>query len=384
VSRAGFRVLLAQVALLTCYLAATRALAHGVDMQGVSVRLQGDKARLVATPEARAFDSIDDDGDGHVTASEVRAHRSEILSSVHRRVALTNEHGAKAVVYFEDVLVSDELSSSADGHLKLILRYRWPEAPATADLDYDLFAGEGDSIRLYTRDDETSRVTQASLTPGDHKVRLLGEVEERSPSAEAEREPLWVSGVKHVLEGWDHLLFILAMVVSTRSLRRLVAPLSAFTLSHTISLGAISLGLFPALSSALVELVISASIAVVALYGLWVRTPRYLWLLTGTLGFAHGLGMGQALSASLGSLDAWAGALLTMTIAIELTQLAVALVLLRVLALPFLERTWLTNLPAAYAALGSRWPEEHAPSAGLPRGPIAARRSPRPAVERAA
>ncbi|MCB9553077.1 MAG: HupE/UreJ family protein [Myxococcales bacterium] len=78
---------------------------------------------------------------------------------------------------------------------------------------------------------------------------------------------LW-SGVEHILIGWDHLAFLLALLLSCGRLRRVLAVVTAFTVAHSVTLilgatGAIDL------PAALVESIIAASIAVAAGYGLW-------------------------------------------------------------------------------------------------------------------
>lgn len=78
---------------------------------------------------------------------------------------------------------------------------------------------------------------------------------------------LW-SGIEHIIIGWDHLAFLLALLLSCGRLRRVLAVVTAFTVAHSVTLilgatGAITL------PSAIVEAIIAASIAVAAAYGLF-------------------------------------------------------------------------------------------------------------------
>jgi hydrogenase/urease accessory protein HupE len=72
-----------------------------------------------------------------------------------------------------------------------------------------------------------------------------------------------VLGVEHILLGIDHLLFVLALLLLVDGLRRLVATVTAFTLAHSITLAAATLG-FVAVPSAPVESTIALSILFVA------------------------------------------------------------------------------------------------------------------------
>ena len=99
-------------------------------------------------------------------------------------------------------------------------------------------------------------------------------------------------GIHHILTGYDHLLFISALVLASRSLWDLVKVISAFTLSHTITLTLASLHLV-IVSRHISEPLISASIVFVALQNvLWPKESRGWARLAAAFffGLFHGLG----------------------------------------------------------------------------------------------
>jgi hydrogenase/urease accessory protein HupE len=107
-------------------------------------------------------------------------------------------------------------------------------------------------------------------------------------------------GVEHILEGVDHLCFVLALVLLVREPRRLVAAVTAFTAAHSLTLAAATLGLVRA-DPAPVEAVIALSIVFVAgeiaheargRPGLGARRP---WLVALVFGLLHGFGFAGAL-----------------------------------------------------------------------------------------
>ena len=110
-----------------------------------------------------------------------------------------------------------------------------------------------------------------------------------------------VLGVEHILTGIDHLLFVLALLIITRGGWRLVKTVSAFTLSHSITLSAAALG-FVHVPQRPVEAVIALSIVFVAVEivrmhrGLQTITARAPWLVALTFGLMHGLGFANGLS----------------------------------------------------------------------------------------
>jgi hypothetical protein len=107
-------------------------------------------------------------------------------------------------------------------------------------------------------------------------------------------------GVEHILAGADHLFFVLALVLLVREPRRLVATVTAFTVAHSATLAAATLGLVR-LTPAPVEAVIALSIVFVAgeivheargRPGLSARRP---WVVAFAFGLLHGLGFAGAL-----------------------------------------------------------------------------------------
>ena len=98
-------------------------------------------------------------------------------------------------------------------------------------------------------------------------------------------------GVEHIATGYDHLLFVLALVLCGGSLMQLLKIVTAFTLAHSVTLGAAAFDLVT-LPSALVEAVIALSIAYVAFENL---NPRYAvsrrWTISFAFGLVHGFGL---------------------------------------------------------------------------------------------
>ena len=108
-------------------------------------------------------------------------------------------------------------------------------------------------------------------------------------------------GVEHILTGVDHLLFVLALLIITRGGWKLVKTVTAFTLSHSLTLTAATLG-WVHVPPPPVEAVIALSIVFVAaeilrqrrgLEGITARAP---WVVAFSFGLMHGLGFAGGLS----------------------------------------------------------------------------------------
>lgn len=104
-------------------------------------------------------------------------------------------------------------------------------------------------------------------------------------------------GIFHILEGWDHLLFMAALVLATRRIGELLAVVTSFTVAHTITLTLSVLDVVR-LPSSIVEPMIALSIVVVALQNIFRPESSHGWTRLGlafAFGLFHGLGFAGGL-----------------------------------------------------------------------------------------
>ncbi len=171
-------------------------------------------------------------------------------------------------------------------------------------------------------------------------------------------------GFRHILDGTDHLLFIACLAIALRRLRALLVVATAFTVAHSITLAAAALGMAPAglWFAPLVEVLIAASIVVMAIENVLETSDRWRWITVFVFGLVHGFGFAAALSETL----QFAGSHLVLSLAafnlgVELGQVAVLLVLVPLLAgarrwLP--ERALVLVLSAFVAHTAWHWLDE--------------------------
>jgi hypothetical protein len=144
-----------------------------------------------------------------------------------------------------------------------------------------------------------------------------------------------VLGIGHILGGVDHLLFVLALLLLVRGIGRLVATVTAFTLAHSVTLAAATLG-FVHVPSAPVEATIALSILFLAselarqpiaasssaMDARADLTARFPWLVAFSFGLLHGFGFASALSEVGMPAKAVPLALLFFNVGVEIGQLA--------------------------------------------------------------
>jgi hydrogenase/urease accessory protein HupE len=134
-------------------------------------------------------------------------------------------------------------------------------------------------------------------------------------------------GIEHILTGFDHLLFVIALTLLVQSRAALLATITAFTLAHSLTLSATALGL-ASLAMPPVEATIAFSVVLVCAECLKARdslTRRAPWLVAFGFGLLHGFGFASALLAIGLPEDHLFTALGSFNIGVELAQLALVL-----------------------------------------------------------
>lgn len=106
---------------------------------------------------------------------------------------------------------------------------------------------------------------------------------------------IFVLGVEHILVGYDHILFVLALLLVSARFWQIIKVVTAFTVAHSLTLGLAWYGVIE-LSARLVESLIALSIAYVAVENIVRRRFERRWAVAGGFGLVHGLGFYSVLS----------------------------------------------------------------------------------------
>jgi hydrogenase/urease accessory protein HupE len=159
-----------------------------------------------------------------------------------------------------------------------------------------------------------------------------------SPGAFEVAQTYTMLGIEHILTGFDHLLFVLALLLLVQGTRRLIVTITAFTVAHSLTLFAATLGWLN-LPGPPVEAVIALSIVFVAGEIVHARqgrpglTQRRPWVVAFSFGLLHGLGFAGALAeVGLPPLSI-PMALLFFNVGVEIGQLIFIAVVLGVIAI---------------------------------------------------
>lgn len=318
--------------LLLCL--ATLARAHGLEPGVLGMQLEGKRLLLVVTPPVAALAGFDRDHDGRLSIDELQRQRAAIARDLDARLRLRDEGGQPPELTLADVIVPSQDKAQAPFpamHVKILRRYRFAAVPHSISLQTDLAARAGMPLVVMFKAEGVA-LQSSVLASSQDRVRFSA-VGGRAGGGQVLLQ-WWRIGIAHILQGSDHLLFLLLLAWGTTRWREAALWLTAFTLGHSLTLLLVLSGavLFPAWA----EAAIAATIVVTGLERLHrLLYPRpaaagaghwQAWLAAG-FGLVHGLGFAGAVrDTALASAQRWP-TLLGFNLGIETGQLLVALAL---------------------------------------------------------
>ena len=245
---------------------------------------------------------LDADGDGGLSAEELAAGREAIGSYLIDCYRLANPVAPEAEgEWFAAQLTDLRFPSRIDAEAR---RFQWVEARIEFRAPREI----GELVvhsRLFTERDPYHKdfleLTWNDEEPWEHLFRS-GEHDWHFQPSKTRRPGVLATflrlGFDHILGGYDHLCFLIVLIVASRSLRALLGVVTAFTVAHSITLGLAALDMVR-FDSGFVELAIALSIAYVAVQNLIRRTPHTPWIEAFGFGLLHGLGFAGFLADAL-------------------------------------------------------------------------------------
>jgi len=299
--------------------------AHDPGLSALSVERNGGQVGVhlvVARREIEPLVTMDTDGDGVVSASELAGARPRLQALAADAIVLDDGRAGSAI---PDVGV--ELDDSDALHLRF-------ELPVIAGggirVHVPLIARLALGHRQYVqvRDATGRRMAEHVLQADASSFAIAGD--EGTPAGrERNFRAFFLLGVEHIATGFDHLLFLLALLVVGPRPRSAAWIITSFTAAHSVTLALATFGLVP-LAPRIVEPLIAGSILYVGVENLGGRRLAPRWIVTFAFGLVHGLGFATVLR-DLGVGAAGASGvlpLLAFNVGVETGQLALAALVL--------------------------------------------------------
>jgi hypothetical protein len=306
------------------------ALAHTVGVSSGEYRVLGrvlyGDVGMAGRELARWLPALDGDHEGTIGADELAAGHDAVASALLAGITVAADGKACAGSLERATALETE------GGVAFALRFECAEVPAGLTMAFPLLDALAPGHRHLARLFRAGKA-QVKVLDRDHATWVLDGA--TAPARAATLSTAWSMlklGVEHILTGWDHLLFLLGLIIVGGSVRSLVGVVSAFTIAHSITLALAATGVF-APSPRLVEPAIALSIAYVGLENFFVEDVSRRWRITFPFGLVHGFGFAGALREIALPRAEIPVALVSFNLGVELGQLGVlALALPLVLA----------------------------------------------------
>ena len=280
----------------------THADAHLMPAQQGALHVQGPSVLAMVALPVSALTQVDDDGDGRLSDREVQQHLDRIKQQVQAQFRLFNGDTPGRLDQLQILAEEDErvssppnrpapLSPSAGAaYFLMLMKVSFDSPPEDLRLVADFFGSAPIERQLTLKASRGPDTEAVVLTPLQTTHRFFR-------SAWHVLVDYTLLGVEHILLGWDHLTFLITVLVAASGWRYWWRVLTGFTLAHSITLTATLLG-FLQVSAAVVEPLIAASIVWMAVLNVLqhqaVMGQRLLIVFA--CGLLHGMGFASAIS----------------------------------------------------------------------------------------
>ncbi len=329
---------------------ANPAFAHDPGLSSATVRLFPEKleAQLTfALKDADELAGLDSNNDGTVSAEEFSAAEKRLGGLVADAFEVRFDDAPTTAT--EIRCQFDDTNNNADVFLnvpgkkfsrlsirsKVIAGFRLDhrqyfllQNPSGVVMAERLLSANSDTVTVEVEAPEAEAATEATTN-----APMVVTSSDSSAKSQSPFSQFLLLGIEHILKGYDHLLFLFALLIVTHNWWSSLKIITFFTVAHSITLAVATLNLVQ-LPGKFVEPLIAASIVYVGVENILRRgEPHGRWLLTFVFGLIHGFGFASVLR-DMG-VGARAGGvampLFSFNLGVELGQIAVAAVALPII-----------------------------------------------------
>ena len=237
-----------------------------------------------ALQDTESFAPMDKDGDADVSQEEREASKPEVAALIAKELEVTlNQQNVKPFAI-------ENVTFDAQNNAHLLFHYE----PAATSLKMQLFflnkLPDGHKQVVTIKKSDGQLLSEKMLTQQDNVIELNLAAGESSSMF----KDFFVLGIEHILTGYDHLLFLFALLIVTHRFWSAFGIITFFTIAHSITLALAGMNLVT-IPSTIVEPLIAASIVYVGIENLIVKEPKGRKYLTFAFGLIHGFGFAAVL-----------------------------------------------------------------------------------------
>ena len=306
INRTCLNLILAALLIFLCSMSLS---AHDLGVSAISLEMKDGKLVVYSNYARADFDAV------------LKFNNAEDFKEFTKKAVAVEIDGMAL-----NVLDNDVSTDNADG---LNLRHSFGEVSGekikiTSFLPSKLSSNHVQILKLIRNDKEISR----QFLTGDDNSYVFDLEDLSSPNSFGQ---FLMLGIKHIAFGFDHLLFLFALLLVISRFGEIARIVTFFTIAHSITLSLAALEVITVPSS-IVEPIIAVSIIYVALENIFKTEQTKRWLIAYVFGLVHGLGFAGVLrDIGIGSGTDSIMPLLSFNLGVEIGQIAIILLVLPVL-----------------------------------------------------
>jgi len=315
------------------------ARAHNPDTSYVRCVVTDDAVDLRLTYDVLTLLKITDldaDHDGRLTREELRKGAPAIRQSLREHVLLEIDgQTADLGEALEPVWPNPSAESipapewhAAESLIAFPFRHRVSKPPREVAMTFTFFRQLGARHTVLGVFEHRGQTQEVTFTDGEPDYLFDATYTASTAASPKETIPAAVGrflrlGIEHIFLGYDHICFLLALIVVSR-LGELVKIITSFTIAHSITLILAALKVVT-LPQRFIECGVAATIVYVAVENLWRKNITHRWMLTFVFGLIHGFSFANVLAGLGLPREATIRCLLSFNVGVEIGQLIIVL-----------------------------------------------------------
>jgi HupE / UreJ protein len=299
----------------------TPSQAHWADLAVADIQIKTRDVDLNLTVPTGLIAQFDDDKNQQLSDLEITTHQKDLREFLNQKIRLTAAGEKQQTLVVKSTTAKklpSNLIATPNTHSSLFLQYRWTEPIEQLQMHYDLFVPGVNTARCLAQVFRSGQVDNLVFTPDSQNVALID-----APILQQISSFIRL-GVEHIWTGYDHILFLISLLMLGGELGYLLKVVTAFSLSHSVTLFLAALNII-SVPSRWVEIAIALSIGYIASENLWKKETKARWQLAFGFGLIHGLGFSSALQELDLPRTNLVTSLASFSVGIELGQFAIVL-----------------------------------------------------------
>jgi HupE / UreJ protein len=300
---------------------ATPSQAHWADLAVADIQIRERDIDINLTIPTGLINQFDDDKNHQLSDPEITTHQPDLQEFLNGKIRLTAAGQKSETLILKSTIAKKlptNLIATPDTHSSLLLQYHWAEPITQLQMHYDLFIPGVNTARCLAQVFRDGQIDNLVFTPDSKNAALID-----APIGQQISSFIKL-GIEHIWTGYDHILFLISLLMLGGKLSYLLKVVTAFSLSHSVTLFLAALNII-SVPSRWVEIAIALSIGYIASENLWRQQPKARWQLAFGFGLIHGLGFSSALQELDLPRTNLVTSLASFSVGIELCQFAIVL-----------------------------------------------------------